>query len=161
MGSYNSTPRQAGSHKPRRVAVTGTGKRVGDLGIQGASRSRRDIDTLYPGTSVPARYRRPLTICTEPSSIYNNQTSIFRAVSKQTPNLGGIEELLDEGQRLCSVLVDVLLVRVGIVAVAAVRVGRVAVRLNDGRLGRRALEALGTGGELFIASSVRVRLWSR
>ena len=73
----------------------------------------------------------------------------------------GVELALDEGQRLGTVLVAILLMRVGVGARAAVRVGRVAVRLNDGRLGRRALEALGAGGELFIASSVRVRLWSR
>lgn len=34
---------------------------------------------------------------------------------------------LDEGQSLRAVLVDILLVRVGVVAIAAVRVGGVAV----------------------------------
>jgi hypothetical protein len=53
---------------------------------------------------------------------------------------------LDESQRLRAVLVGVLLVRVGIVAVAAVWVGRVAVRLDLGSLG--AGEALGASSEL-------------
>jgi len=67
-----------------------------------------------------------------------------------TANLSGIHELLDESEGLLAVLVDVLLVRVGVVAVAAVRVGRVAVGLDDGRVGGRALVAAGAGGELFL-----------
>jgi len=59
-----------------------------------------------------------------------------------------IDKLLDESKCLRAVLVDVLLVRVGVVAVAAIRVRRVAVRLDDGRVGGRALEAAGAGGEL-------------
>ena len=46
-----------------------------------------------------------------------------------------IQQLLDESQCLLAVLVDVLLVRVGIVAVAAVGIGRVAVRLDDAGVG--------------------------
>jgi len=54
----------------------------------------------------------------------------------------------DEGKCLLAVLVDVLLVRVGVVAGAAVRVSRVAVRLDDGRARGGALKASGTGREL-------------
>lgn len=69
-------------------------------------------------------------------------------------SLSSVHELLDESQRLLTVLVDVLLVRVGIVAVAAVGVGRVAVRLDDGRAGRGALEAAGAGSELVEVSFI-------
>jgi Mn2+/Fe2+ NRAMP family transporter len=55
---------------------------------------------------------------------------------------------LDEGKSLGSVLVDVLLVGVGVVAVAAVWVGRIAVRLDDGGTGRCALEARWASSEL-------------
>lgn len=60
---------------------------------------------------------------------------------------------LNEGHGLRSVLVDVLLVGVGIVSVAAVRVCAVAVALDDARVGRRALEALRTGGEALSSTS--------
>lgn len=55
---------------------------------------------------------------------------------------------LDESQSLRSILVDVLLVGIGVVAVAAVWVGGVAVRLDDGGAGGCALEARWAGGEL-------------
>lgn len=63
---------------------------------------------------------------------------------------------LDESQSLGAVLVDVLLVRVGVVASAAVGIGGVAVRLEPVGLGGRALEALGTGSELFAFVSFRI-----
>jgi hypothetical protein len=72
----------------------------------------------------------------------------FSAPVPAPTHLSSIEELLDEGERLLAVLVDVLLVRVGVVAGAAVGVGRVAVRLDDGRAGGRALEPTRAGGEL-------------
>ena len=53
-----------------------------------------------------------------------------------------------EGERLAAVLVDILLVRVLVVALAAVWVGLVAVRLHDGGIPRRALEARGPRSEL-------------
>jgi hypothetical protein len=68
--------------------------------------------------------------------------------SKVDQGLSGIDQLLDEGHRLLAVLVDVLLVRVGVVAGAAIGVAGVAVRLDDTRAGRRALEASGAGGKL-------------
>lgn len=55
---------------------------------------------------------------------------------------------LDEVESLVAVDVDVLLVVVTVVSVAAVWVLRVAVALDDAAVGRRAGEALGTGGEL-------------
>lgn len=77
----------------------------------------------------------------------------FSALSSRGPPCIHTERLcgelaLDESQSLGSVLVDVLLVGVGVVAVAAVRVGGVAVRLNDGGACWCALEARWTGGEL-------------
>jgi hypothetical protein len=48
---------------------------------------------------------------------------------------------LDERKRLGAVLVNVLLVSVGVVAVAAVWVRSVAVRLDDGGASGRTLEA--------------------
>jgi len=42
-----------------------------------------------------------------------------------------LELALDESKRLGAVLVDVLLVRVGVISIAAVGVGGVAVRLDD------------------------------
>ena len=65
-------------------------------------------------------------------------------------HLFGIKELLDEGKCLLAVLVDVLLVRVGVIAVAAVRIGAVAVRLDDLGVGRSALEAASAWRELYI-----------
>ena len=65
------------------------------------------------------------------------------------PDLEGSYGLLDERERLVAVLVDVLLVGILVVALAAVRVGLVAVRLDDGRVGGRALEAGVPGGELW------------
>jgi hypothetical protein len=68
------------------------------------------------------------------------------------------ELALDESKGLGAVLVDVLLVRVGIVAVAAVWVGGVAVRLDDGGAGGCALESRRTGGKLksLLAEKLRV-----
>ena len=54
---------------------------------------------------------------------------------------------LDEGESLVAVDVDVLLVVVGVVSVAAVRIGRIAVALDDAGVGGRALESLWTSGE--------------
>jgi hypothetical protein len=48
---------------------------------------------------------------------------------------------LDESKSLRTVLVDVLLVSIGVVAVAAVWVRGIAVRLDDGGVGGRAGEA--------------------
>jgi hypothetical protein len=48
---------------------------------------------------------------------------------------------LDESKSLGAVLVDVLLVSVGVIAVAAVWVRGIAVRLDDGGVGGRAGEA--------------------
>src|SRR5690349_1266596 len=87
-------------------------------------------------------------------ALYTSRNKHPHPLSQHSLRLSGIEELLDEGKRLLAVLVDVLLVRVGVVAVAAVGVGRVAVRLDDGRAGRRALEAAGAGSELFMLLSV-------
>jgi hypothetical protein len=67
-----------------------------------------------------------------------------------------LELALDESERLGAVLVDVLLVCVGIIAVAAVRVGGVAVRLDDAGAGWRAFEATGTGGELVMSEIVPI-----
>jgi len=69
--------------------------------------------------------------------------TIFRVIIHLSGDLA-----LNESQRLWAVLVDILLVRVGVVAVAAVGVGRVAVRLDDTWVCRGALEAGWTGGEL-------------
>lgn len=55
---------------------------------------------------------------------------------------------LDEGESLGAVLVNILLVSVGVIAVAAVWVSSVAVRLDDACVGRRALEASGARGKL-------------
>jgi hypothetical protein len=69
------------------------------------------------------------------------------------PALRLTELALDECEGLLAVLVHVLLVGVGIVSIAAVRVCRIAVRLDDGRVGGRALEAAGAGSELQDAVS--------
>lgn len=55
---------------------------------------------------------------------------------------------LDESHGLAAVDGDVLLVVVGVVAVAAVRVLGVAVRLDDAGRGRRAREASGASSKL-------------
>lgn len=55
---------------------------------------------------------------------------------------------LDEVEGLGSVLVHVLLVAVGVVAVAAVRVRRVAVGLDDAGVRGRAPEAAGASSKL-------------
>lgn len=60
---------------------------------------------------------------------------------------------LDELHGLRAVLVDVLLVRVGIIAVAAVGIGRIAVRLDDAWARRRAGKASRTSGELILLAS--------
>jgi hypothetical protein len=57
------------------------------------------------------------------------------------------ELALDEGESLVAVDVDVLLMVVGVVSVAAVRVLGVAVALDDAGAGRRAGEASGAGSE--------------
>jgi hypothetical protein len=69
-----------------------------------------------------------------------------------------LELALDESERLGAVFVDVLLVCVGIIAVAAVRVGGVAVRLDDAGARWRAFEATGTGGELVMSEIVPISL---
>jgi hypothetical protein len=63
---------------------------------------------------------------------------------------------LDESQCLGTVLVDVLLVRVGVVSVAAVGIGRVAVRLDDAGGGWRAREARRTSGEALVGAGANV-----
>jgi len=63
-----------------------------------------------------------------------------------------IQQLLDKVERLLSILVDILLVRVGVVAVAAVGIGRVAVGLEDGFGSGFTLEAAGASRELFHIS---------
>jgi len=63
---------------------------------------------------------------------------------------GRIDKLLDERHGLRAVLVDILLMRVRVVAVAAVGIGGVAVGLDDGRVGGGALEAGGAGGEALV-----------
>ena len=63
---------------------------------------------------------------------------------------------LNESQSLRTVLVDVLLVSVGIVASAAVGVSGVAVQLDDAGAGRRALEASRAGGKLETLLSTHV-----
>lgn len=60
------------------------------------------------------------------------------------------ELALDEVESLRAVLVDVLLVGIGIISGAAIWVGRVAVRLDDGGGSWRALEALWAGRELSL-----------
>lgn len=67
--------------------------------------------------------------------------------------LGG-EFGFDECEGLGAVFVDVLLVRVGIVAVAAVGVCGVAVGLDDAGAGGGALETGGAGGELEMCECV-------
>jgi hypothetical protein len=81
------------------------------------------------------------------TNIYNKAVTSSTKASIAHSYLGG-ELGLDESKSLRTILVDVLLVRVGIVAIAAVRVRRVAVRFEPVGLGGRALEALGTGGKL-------------
>jgi hypothetical protein len=83
-------------------------------------------------------------------ALYTSRNRHLHPISKHSLRLSGVDELLDEGKRLLAVLVDVLLVRVGVVAVAAVGVGRVAVRLDDGRASRRALEAARAGSKLLM-----------
>ena len=68
---------------------------------------------------------------------------LFACSTRLSSNLA-----LDEAESLVSVDVDILLVMVGIVSIAAVRVLRVAVALNDAGVGWRACEAVGTGGKL-------------
>ena len=88
-----------------------------------------------------------------PASILIHNTYLQRRCKIPTRSgapvwrLGG-KLALDESESLRAVLVDVLLVGVGIVAVAAVGVGRVAVRLDDACVGGRALEASRAGSEL-------------
>lgn len=65
----------------------------------------------------------------------------FHRLSVQLP--------LDESQGLLAVLVDILLVGVGIVSIAAIRISSVTVRLDDGGAPRRALESGRAGGELW------------
>jgi len=87
-----------------------------------------------------------------PEAIYRTDvisSDLYNSTLSSTISRRRIEELLDERKRLLTVLVDVLLVRVGVVAVAAVRIRRIAVRLDDARVGRGALEAALAGGELF------------
>lgn len=54
---------------------------------------------------------------------------------------------LDESQRLRSIPVDILLVGIGVVSIAAVRVRGIAVGLDDARVGRGAREARGASRE--------------
>ena len=63
---------------------------------------------------------------------------------------------LDESQSLRTVLVDILLVRVGVVAVAAEWVSSVAVRLDDACTGGSTLEASRASGELWLEVSSNV-----
>lgn len=72
---------------------------------------------------------------------------ISHFVQKEIPRLSS-DLALDEVESLVAVDVDVLLVVVGVVAVAAVWVLRVAVALDDAAIGGRAGEALGTSGKL-------------
>lgn len=65
--------------------------------------------------------------------------------------LSGVDKLLDEGHGLLAVLVDILLMRVGVVAGAAVGVAGVAVRLDDARAGRGALETSGARSKLHFS----------
>ena len=62
----------------------------------------------------------------------------------------GSDLALDEGESLVSINVDILLVVIGVVSVAAVRVLRVAIALDDAGVGWRAFEAAGTGGKLHV-----------
>ena len=68
------------------------------------------------------------------------------------PHLCG-DLALNERKSLRAVLVDVLLVSIGVVTVAAVWVSGVAVRLDDAGAGGRALEAGRAGGELWLGVS--------
>lgn len=61
---------------------------------------------------------------------------------------------LNESQRLRAILVDILLMGVGVIAIAAVRVRGVAVRLDDAGVGGRAGEACWAGGKLKCVSKV-------
>ena len=58
------------------------------------------------------------------------------------------ELALDESKSLRSVLVDVLLVCICVVAIAAVGIGSITVRLEDAGVCGRALESGGALGEL-------------
>lgn len=78
----------------------------------------------------------------------NPTMSISRVPSSSLTQLA-----LDEVESLLSVLVDVLLVSVGVVARAAVRISRVTVALDEGRAAGRAMEAAGAGGELICLVS--------
>lgn len=69
-------------------------------------------------------------------------------ISYMNSELCSVDQFLDKCQCLASILVHILLVRVGIVAVAAVRISGVAIRLNNGRVSRRALVSAGTGRKL-------------
>ena len=57
---------------------------------------------------------------------------------------------------MAPILVDILLVRVCVVSIAAVRIRRVAVRLDDTGIGRGALESLRTSGKLLHIETNRV-----
>ena len=71
----------------------------------------------------------------------------------QKPTQAGLsDQLLDKTKGLLAILVNILLVRVGVVAVATVRVGGVAVGLDDGGVGGRALETALAGRELELVS---------
>lgn len=76
----------------------------------------------------------------------NFLSSFFHSPPFSSAHLCG-DLRLDERQRLRAVLVDVLLVRVCVVSIAAVGVGGVTVALDDAGAGRGALEALRAGGE--------------
>lgn len=73
---------------------------------------------------------------------------VLSSVSYIRGSSSSVDQLLDERQCLASILIDVLLVRVRIIAIAAVRIGGVTVRLNDGRIGGRTLVSAGTSRKL-------------
>lgn len=93
----------------------------------------------------------PVSPCQLRARVLTSSTTrwVGETPPRQIPALTRLTQLgLDEGQSLRAVLGHVTLVGGGVAAVAAVRVRRVAVGLDDARVGRRALEAAGAGGEL-------------
>lgn len=83
----------------------------------------------------------------------NSRISSLRAIRTRMRLCGDLG--LDESKSLGAVLVDVLLVRVGVVAIAAVGIGRVAVRLDDACAGWRARETSWARSELLWVSILR------
>jgi hypothetical protein len=78
--------------------------------------------------------------------IFTMKTSCTRFYALAMPRSDHASHLcselaLDESKSLGAVLVDILLVSVGVVSGAAVWVGSIAVRLDDGGTGGRACEA--------------------